>query len=81
MAGKRARMDEIITREKENNAIDLTIAMTVQEIAETENRDPSDVLPEFLASRTARLLYDPAAKLWWDGPSDIAERFFAETRE
>ena len=56
-------MEKTITPEREKNAIDLAAALTVQEIAETEHRDSSDVLPEFLSSRTARMLYDPALKL------------------
>ena len=71
-------MEKTITPEKEKNAIDLAAALTVLEIAENELRDPSDVLPEFLASRTARMLYDPSLKLWWDGPSAIAERYMIE---
>ncbi|MBQ6503626.1 MAG: hypothetical protein IJI57_06910 [Flexilinea sp.] len=70
-------MDEI-TEEKENNAIDLVIALTVEEIAGIEQRDQSDVLPEFLSSRTAQMLYDRSTKLWWDGPSSIAERYMIE---
>lgn len=81
MDKKRTRMEKTITPEREKNAIDLAAALTVQEIAETEHRDPSDVLPEFLSSRTARMLYDPALKLWWDGPSSIAERYYEEISE
>ena len=81
MDKKRACMENLITPERENNAIDLAAAMTVQEIAETKQRDPSDVLPEFLSSGTARMLYDPELKLWWDGPSSIAERYFKEIAE
>ena len=39
-------------------AIDMLTAMVVDEIALDDGRDPSDVLPEFLESRTAKLLYE-----------------------
>ena len=71
-------MDEPISIEKENNAIDQLIAMVVEEIAEAENRDPSAVLPEFLNSNTADMLYDRSTKLWWDGPSSVAEQYLTE---
>ena len=71
-------MDELISIDRENAAIDQLIAMAVEEIADTEMRDPSDVLPEFLASRTAEMLYDTSTKLWWDGPSSVAEQYFNE---
>ena len=64
--------------EKIKNAIDMVIALTVEELAEDENCDPVKLLPLFLASRTAEMLYDDTTKLWWSGPSDIAEMFRAE---
>jgi hypothetical protein len=33
------------------------------------------MLLEFLKSNTAKMLYDDSTKLWWDGPSSIAEDF------
>ena len=71
-------MDEQISTDKENAAIDQLIAMAVEEIADEEQRDPSDVLPEFLASRTAAMLYDRSTKLWWDGPTAVAELYKTE---
>ena len=64
--------------EKIKNAIDMVIALTVEELAEDENCDPVKLLPLFLASKTAGMLYDDNTKLWWNGPSDIAEMFRAE---
>ena len=68
----------MITIERENGAIDLLIAMVVEELADHEGRDPSDVLPEFLASHTAEKLYDRSTKLWWDGPTRVAEDYLTE---
>lgn len=39
---------------------------------------PTELLPEFVISSTGRLLYDETSKLWWSGPSDIAEMFILE---
>ena len=71
-------MDDTISIERENAAVDQLIAMAVEEIADAEKRDPSDVMPEFLASHTAEMLYDTGTKLWWDGPSSVAEQYFTE---
>ncbi|MBO4684244.1 MAG: hypothetical protein J5600_02825, partial [Desulfovibrio sp.] len=46
--------------------------------ASKERRDPSDALPEFLASDTATLLFDETSNFWWCGPSDIAENYRQE---
>lgn len=59
-------------------AIDMLTAMVVDEIALDDGRDPSDVLPEFLESRTAKLLYDEENKMWWDGPSAVVDYYRKE---
>ena len=66
--------------EKQNTAIDLIITLVVKELSEESGRNPSDVLPEFLASKTGRLLCDGNSKLWWSGPSDIAEQYKSEQK-
>jgi len=35
--------------------------------------ESSQILPEFLASDTAALLFDETSKFWWSGPSAIAD--------
>lgn len=70
-----------ITEEKRNNAIDLIVTMVVDELATDMKREPSELLPQFVTSRTGKLLYDEASKLWWSGPSDIAEMYKAEITE
>lgn len=66
------------TEEMKNNAIDLMITMVVDELAEDMQLKLTELLPKFMASETGRLLYDETSKLWWSGPSDIAEMYKAE---
>ena len=70
----------ISEKERNNNAIDLLIALTVEEIAKEDNRSTSEELAEFLTSKTAKEVYDDEAKLWWDGPSAIADMYRNEKR-
>lgn len=69
-----------VTEETKKNAIDLMVAMVVDELAEEMDLNPTDLLPRFVISRTGRLLYDESSKLWWSGPSDIAEMYKAEVK-
>lgn len=57
------------------NSIDLMVSMVVDELAEYFGMDTNDMLVEFLLSTTGKLLYDEESKLWWCGPSDIAEMY------
>ena len=54
------------------------VMMVVDEVAENIHMKPTELLPQFVASKTGKLLYDEQSKLWWSGPSDIAEMFMAE---
>ncbi len=67
-----------ITEETKKNAIDLMVSMVVDELAGEMQLNPTDLLSRFIVSRTGRLLYDESSKLWWSGPSDIAEMYKAE---
>ena len=71
-------IETTITEERKKNTIDLLVMMVVDELAEELKIRPTDLLPEFVTSRTARLLYDEESRLWWSGPSDIAEMYKAE---
>ena len=64
--------------EKENAAIDMNICMTVEELAEILHVPTEEILPRFLQSQTCEILYDRSKKLWWDGPSAIAELYLEE---
>lgn len=61
--------------------IDLLIAMVVEEIAEETGKDRKDILIDFLSSKTGKFLYDETTKLWWSGPSYIAEMYMQEVNK
>lgn len=69
---------EVISKEKLDFTIDLLITMVVEELAETTNEDPQTVMNNFLRSKTGKLLYDESSKLWWNGPSYIADMYLEE---
>ena len=56
-------------------AMDLTAKMAVEEIAQETNQPQEKVLLDFMKSNTAKMLYDDSTKLWWDGPSAVAEEY------
>ena len=74
-------IENAVTEEVKKNAIDLLVTMVVDELAEDMHLNPTELLPKFVVSRTGKLLYDETSKLWWSGPSDIAEMFKAEIKE
>lgn len=74
-------IENIVTEEVKKNAIDLLVTMVVDELAEDMHLNPTELLPKFVVSQTGKLLYDETSKLWWSGPSDIAELFKAEIKE
>ena len=55
--------------------MDLNAMMTVEQIAQETNEPQENVLLDFMKSNTAEMLYDDATKLWWDGPSAVAEEY------
>ena len=67
-----------VTQEQLDSAIDLLTTMVVEDIAREQNRDPTDVLPEFLLSHTGQMLHNEKTKLWWEGPSLIEEMYRKE---
>lgn len=56
-------------------AMDLTAKMAIEELAQETKQNQEKVLLEFMKSKTAKMLYDDSTKLWWDGPSSVAEEF------
>lgn len=68
----------VMSEETVKNAMDLNTTMAVTEIAEDMGIPVSEALAGFLSSNTGKLLYDEASKLWWDGPSAIAEAYERE---
>lgn len=67
-----------LSKERMDYTIDLLIAMVVEEIAEETGKDRKDILIDFLSSKTGKCLYDETTKLWWSGPSYIAEMYMQE---
>ena len=74
--------DNMITNihDKYNNAVDLLITLAISEVLPDAGTTATEMLPKFLASRTAHILYDESTKLWWDGPSAIAEMYREEMK-
>ena len=70
-----------LSKERMDYTIDLLIAMVVEELAEETGRDRKDVLIDFLSSKTGKFLYDETTKLWWSGPSYIAEMYMQEVNK
>lgn len=70
-----------LSKERMDYTIDLLIAMVVEEIAEETGRDRKDILIDFLSSKTGKFLYDETTKLWWSGPSYIAEMYMQEVNK
>ena len=64
--------------ERIKNSIDLMVVMVVGELSEDLKQDEDEVLVNFIHSSTGKLLYDQKSKLWWCGPSDIAEMYKKE---
>lgn len=73
-------LENAITEERKKNTIDLLVTMVIDELAEELHQKPEELLLQFVVSKTGKLLYDESSKLWWSGPSDIAEMFQAEYR-
>lgn len=71
-------IEKELTDEAKKNAIDLMTTMVVTEIAQNMNISTTEALERFLLSNTGKLLFDEESKLWWDGPSSIAEMFEKE---
>ena len=67
-----------IPKERLNYTIDLLVTMAVEEISISTEKDSKEVLADFLTSKTRKALYDDTTKLWWTGPSYIAEMYLEE---
>ena len=67
-----------ISKERLNYTIDLLVTMAVEEISAFTGKDSKEVLADFLVSKTGKALYDETTKLWWTGPSSIAEMSLEE---
>lgn len=70
--------EEVVSKEEMDFTIDMLITMVVEELAKDLGKDTKDVLADFCVSKTGRALYDESTKLWWNGPSYIADMYKEE---
>ena len=68
-----------VTANTVNAAMNSVASQVILEIAEARGVDVEAAAADFLSSTTARMLFDDSTKLWWDGPSSVAEDYFKET--
>lgn len=69
-----------VTEEQRKFAIDVMVTLVVEELVRDFNLAPSIVLKDFVTSKTGTLLYDESSKLWWNGPSYVADLYRKEWR-
>ena len=79
---KRADMEKLkdITEDQKKFAVDAMVTLVVEELAYDLKCDPTMVLKDFVASKTGALLYDESSKLWWNGPSYVADMYKKEIK-
>lgn len=70
-----------VTREAKNNAIDMLVTLIVGELSEDLKIEPDEAFSRFISSKTGELLYDEESKLWWNGPSYIADMYKDEINQ
>lgn len=68
-----------LTDEQYKYVIDLMVTLVIEELSTDGQLNSTVLLKEFINSKTGALLYDESSKLWWRGPSDIAEMYRQET--
>ena len=69
---------EMIPKEKMDYTIDANVTMVVEELAEQTGKERSDILPDFISSKTGRSLYDPSTGFWKYGPSYLVDLYLEE---
>lgn len=72
---------EKVTEEQKKFAVDVMVTLVVEELVNDLKLDSSTILKDFVASKTGALLYDESSKLWWNGPSYIADMYKKENRQ
>ena len=70
--------EQVITKDMMDYTIDSLITMTVEELESDLDKKQSDILCDFLQSDTCRLLCDTSLKIWWNGPTYLAEMYLEE---
>ena len=72
---------EYVTEEQKKFAVDVMVTLVVGELVNDLKLDSKVLLKDFVASRTGALLYDESSKIWWNGPSYIADLYKKEIEE
>lgn len=72
---------EYVTEEQKKFAVDVMVTLVVEELVNDLKLDSKVLLKDFVASRTGALLYDESSKIWWNGPSYIADLYKKEIEE
>lgn len=62
----------------EDNAMCLVASMAAEDIATELGVSETEALGLLLSSKTGRQLFDSNLKLWWDGPSYVANTYLRE---
>lgn len=70
-----------VTEEQKKFAVDVTVTLVVEELANDLQCDPTELLKNFVASRTGALLYDESSKLWWSGPAYVTDMYKKEIED
>ena len=71
-------VEKVISKDQMNFTIDMLITMLVEVLADDLGKDRKEVLADFCVSKTGKALYDESTKLWWNGPSYIADIYKEE---
>lgn len=69
-----------VTEEQKKFAVDAMVTLVVEELVNDLKFDSTTILKDFVASKTGALLYDESSKLWWNGPSYIADMYKKEIK-
>ena len=70
--------EAIVSKDQKNFTIDMLITMVVEEVSEYLGKNTKVVPAYFCVSKTGKALYDESTKLWWNGPSYIADMYKEE---
>lgn len=71
-------VEKEIQKEVIHNAIDMLVTLIVEELSEDLQLEPDEAFSRFVLSKTGKLLYDEDSRLWWNGPSYIADMYKEE---
>lgn len=69
---------EALTKEQVNQAVNLIAMMSVSELARRMHKKPTQMLLDFMKSRTAEALFDMETRLWCDGPLAVEHAYLEE---